>query len=161
MTWKPVVYAAAGAASAEGGTPLNAFDNALLAAGLGNINLVKVSSIMPPRIEVIPLPRLKPGALIVTAYAAITSCTPGETITAAIGWGLPEDRDEAGVIMEAHGQMGAKDTPGMIERMLDEAFKTRASHMQERKILAVEHRVTAAGCAIAAVTLLSSDDLLG
>ena len=61
MTGKPVAFAAAGAASAEGGTSLNAFDNALLAAGLGDINLVKVSSIMPPKVEMIPLPRLKPG----------------------------------------------------------------------------------------------------
>jgi arginine decarboxylase len=160
MTGKPVVFAAAGAASAEGGTSLNAFDNALLAAGLGDINLVKVSSIMPPKVEVIPLPRLKPGALIPTAYAAISSCNPGEIIAAAIGWGLPADRDEAGVIMEAHGQMGAKDVSGMIEQMLEEAFESRGRPMHERKIFAVEHRVVMAGCAIAAVTLLSAEDLV-
>ena len=45
---KTVTMAAATVGHAEGGTPLNAFDNALLAAGIGNINLVKVSSIIPP-----------------------------------------------------------------------------------------------------------------
>ena len=34
-------------ADAEGGTKLNAFDNALLKAGIGNANLVKLSSVVP------------------------------------------------------------------------------------------------------------------
>ena len=34
--------------ASEGYTPLNAFDGALLAAGVGNTNLVKMSSIVPP-----------------------------------------------------------------------------------------------------------------
>ena len=35
------------AASAEGCTKLNAFDNALLKMGTGNVNLVKLSSVNP------------------------------------------------------------------------------------------------------------------
>jgi arginine decarboxylase len=34
--------------SGEGATPLNSFDAALLDAGIGNLNLVRVSSILPP-----------------------------------------------------------------------------------------------------------------
>ena len=153
------MFAAGTAAAAEGGTLLNAFDSALLAGGIGNINLVKMSSIMPPAIRVIPMPRIKPGALVPTAYAAVSSTVPGETIAAAIGWGLPEDIEEAGVIMEAHGVLDVKDAVRTIERMLDEAFQVRGTRMRERKILAIEHRVERAGCAIAAVTLLSPDDL--
>jgi pyruvoyl-dependent arginine decarboxylase len=41
------------AGKAEGGTPLNAFDNALLDAGIGDVNLIKVSSIIPPGAEVV------------------------------------------------------------------------------------------------------------
>ena len=36
------MFAAGTTAAAEGGTPLNAFDNALLAGGIGNVNLVKI-----------------------------------------------------------------------------------------------------------------------
>jgi len=75
---KRITMAAATAGHAEGGTPLNAFDNALLAAGIGNINLVKISSILPPEVPVIELPKIKLGALIPTAYAAMTSEKPGE-----------------------------------------------------------------------------------
>ena len=80
---KKVTLAAATAGHAEGGTTLNAFDNALLAAGIGNINLIKVSSILPPEVPVIELPKIKPGAIVPTAYAAMTSETPGETVAAA------------------------------------------------------------------------------
>jgi arginine decarboxylase len=52
-----------------------------------------------------------------------------------------------------------KDAVRTIERMLDEAFQTRGARMRERKILAIEHRVERVGCAIAAVALLSADDL--
>ncbi len=60
MGWKPVTKAATTSGSAEGTTPLNAFDNALLAAGIGNINLVKVSSILPrPRPSAGPAPPIR------------------------------------------------------------------------------------------------------
>ena len=36
------------AGNGEGGTPLNAFDAALIEAGIGNLNLLRVSSILPP-----------------------------------------------------------------------------------------------------------------
>lgn len=39
------------AGSSEGTTSLNALDNALIAAGVGNVNLLRVSSILPPRCE--------------------------------------------------------------------------------------------------------------
>ena len=35
-------------AAAEAGYALTAFDAALLKAGIGNVNLVKISSILPP-----------------------------------------------------------------------------------------------------------------
>src|SRR6202162_6733331 len=103
---KTVSFAAATTGHAEGGTPLNAFDNALLAAGIGNINLLKVSSILPPEVPVVELPKIKPGALVPTAYAAITSETPGETVAAAVGHALTDDTAKNGVILEFHGVAG-------------------------------------------------------
>lgn len=43
------------AGSAEGPSRLNAFDNALLAAGIGNVNLLRVSSILPPGAVLMPV----------------------------------------------------------------------------------------------------------
>jgi arginine decarboxylase len=156
---KTVTIAAATAGHAEGGTELNAFDNALLAAGIGNINLIKVSSIVPPDVSFIELPKLKLGALIPTAYAAMTSDVPGETIAAAVGYALPDDPAKNGVIMEFHGKTTQQEAEAAIRAMLDEAFRVRGEPIREVAVFAAEHTVERIGCAIAAVALLSEDDL--
>jgi arginine decarboxylase len=160
MIWKKVTRMAATSGAAEGGTALNAFDNALLAAGIGNVNLVKVSSIVPPDVDIVELPRIKPGALVPTAYAAITSDTPGETIAAAVGYALPEDRTKAGVIMEYHDRAHRQTAEDTVRAMLCEALAVRNERAREVRVFAVEHRVRRIGCALAAVALLSEDDLL-
>jgi arginine decarboxylase len=152
--------AAATAGRAEGSTPLNAFDNALLAAGIGNINLIKVSSILPPEVPVMELPKIKPGALIPTAYAAETSETPGELIAAAVGYAVPDDPAKNGVIMEFHGYATREEAERAIRGMLDEAFRVRGEAVKEMKVFAVEHTVERIGCALAAITLLAEDDLV-
>ena len=157
---KKVTLAAATAGHAEGGTTLNAFDNALLAAGIGNINLIKVSSILPPEVPVMELPKIKPGALIPTAYAAVTSETPGELIAAAVGYAVPDDPAKNGVIMEFHGHTTRDEAERAIRGMLDEAFRVRGEAMKEMKIFAIEHTVERIGCALAAITLLAEDDLV-
>ena len=157
---KTVTLAAATAGHAEGGTPLNAFDNALLAAGIGNINLIKVSSIIPPDVSIIDLPKIRPGALIPTAYAAVTSDVPGETVAAAVGYALPDDPDKPGVIMEFHGVTSRQAAELAIEAMLDEAFRVRGETIREMKVFAVEHTVERIGCALAAVALLAEADLV-
>ena len=48
----------------EGPTRLNAFDNALTAAGIGDVNLIKVSSMLGKNTQVKDLPKLKPGAMV-------------------------------------------------------------------------------------------------
>jgi arginine decarboxylase len=160
MIWKKVTKVAATAGGAEGGTALNAFDNALLAAGIGNVNLVKVSSIVPPDVDIVDLPAIKPGAIVPTAYAAITSETPGETIAAAVGYALPEDRTKAGVIMEYHDRADRATADRAVRAMLEEAFRVRGERIREVRVIAAEHRVRAVGCAMAAVALLSEEDLL-
>jgi arginine decarboxylase len=157
---KRITMAAATAGRAEGSTPLNAFDNALLAAGIGNINLLKVSSILPPEVPVLELPKIKPGALIPTAYAAMTSETAGELIAAAVGYAVPDDPARNGVIMEFHGRATRDEAELAIRGMLDEAFRVRGEAMKEMKVFAVEHTVERIGCALAAIILLAEDDLV-
>jgi arginine decarboxylase len=159
MAWRRVTKVAATCGSAEGSTPLNAFDNALLAAGMGNVNLVKVSSILPPAVDLVSLPRLNPGAIVPTAYAAVTSEVPGEVIAAAVGWALPDDPARNGIIMEYHDKATREEAERMIAFMLREAFRARGWSIREMKVEAIEHRVERTGCAVAAVALLSDDDL--
>lgn len=160
MFWKQVTKAAITAGTAEGGSALNAFDNALLMAGIGNVNLIKISSIVPPDVDVVALPPIRPGALVPTAYAAMTSTTPGQTVAAAVGYALPADRTKAGVIMEFHDATDRRTAEQAIQAMLTEAFRVRGETIREMRILAVDHRVERVGCALAAVALLAEDDLL-
>ncbi|HSE91721.1 MAG TPA: arginine decarboxylase, pyruvoyl-dependent [Methylomirabilota bacterium] len=157
---KRITMAAATVGHAEGGTPLNAFDNALLAAGIGNINLVKVSSILPPEVPVVDLPKIKPGALIPTAYAAAIGDVPGERLAAAVGYAVPDDPAKNGVIMEFHGHGTRAEAEQAIQAMLEEAFRVRGEPIREMKVVAVEHTVARIGCALAAITLLGEEDLV-
>jgi len=157
---KNVTMAAATAGHAEGGTILNAFDNALLAAGLGNVNLIKVSSIVPPGVEIVELPKIKPGALVPTAYAAMTSDVPGQTVAAAVGYALPDDPAKPGVIMEYHDLADRRTAERSIRAMLEEAFRVRGEMIRELKVFVAEHTVERVGCAVAAIALLSDDDLV-
>lgn len=139
------------AASAEGNSQLTAFDNALLAGRIGNINLIRVSSILPPSAEYDPDLAIPPGSLVPTAYGYITSETPGDLIAAAVGVGFSEDT--FGVIMEFAGRCNREEAAARIEAMLKEAFASRSLPLVDMKIKAVEHRVERVGCALAAVPL--------
>ena len=139
------------AASAEGNTTLTAFDNALLAGRVGNLNLLRVSSILPPKAKLCDDLQIPPGSLVPTAYGCIVSEEPGQLIAAAVGVGFSEDA--FGVIME-HACIGSKEeVENEVERMLREAFAVRGMVLKEIKMAATEHRVEKIACALAAVPM--------
>src|SRR5664280_356450 len=69
---------------AEGPTKLNAFDNALLDANIGDINLIKVSSILPEGTEVVPVPKFLLGDMVNCVLAYTSSDVEGDLISAAV-----------------------------------------------------------------------------
>src|SRR5215813_11761612 len=114
----------------------------------------------PPDTEVVELPRLRPGAIVPTAFAAITSEVPGEVVAAAVGWARPDDPRKNGVIMEFHDKATREEAERAIVHMLQESFKVRGWKMRDMQVCAVEHRVERTGCALAAVALLADDDVV-
>ncbi len=139
------------AADAEGHSKLTAFDNALLKARIGNVNLLRVSSILPPQAEYTPELTIPPGSLVPTAYGSIVSDVPGETISAAVAVGF--SKDNFGVIMEYSGKCTAEESRAVITKMVEEAFVTRKMQLVDIKVEAAEHKVEKIGCAFAAVPL--------
>lgn len=133
------------AGSAEGPTRLNAFDNALLAAGIGNLNLLRVSSVLPPGCREVGKLSIPPGSLTPTAYGTITSSTPGERIAAAVAVGFTEN--SFGMIMEYSGVCTKEEAERKVSHMVEEAFKQR--HLPLAKVMAkgtdivVQHIATA------------------
>ncbi|MBE3583133.1 MAG: arginine decarboxylase, pyruvoyl-dependent [Limnochordaceae bacterium] len=139
------------AGSAEANSRLNAFDNALLAAGIGNLNLVRVSSILPPGATRVDTLNIAPGSLVPTAYGTITSDTPGELIAAAVGVG--RQADGYGVIMEFSGKCSREEAEATVAQMVRDAFARRGLELTELLVKGAEHRVERIGCAFAAVAL--------
>jgi arginine decarboxylase len=86
-------------------TELNAFDRALQQAGVGNYNLIRLSSILPPHVKQtdkkITLPH---GDFVPIAYGTVAIRIPPTNnqvfISAAIAVGVPADATKAGLIME-------------------------------------------------------------
>jgi len=139
------------AGSAEGKSELTAFDNALLQARVGNVNLIRVSSILPPGAQFTPDLQLPPGSLVPIAYGSIVSEVPGELISAAIAVGISEDT--FGVIMEFSGKCSQAEAESAVIAMVKEAFASRKMELKDIKVAATEHRVQEIGCAFAAAPL--------
>ena len=107
----------------EGPTKLNAFDNALSDAGIGDVNLIKVSSMLSANTTIEELPKLKAGAMVNCVLSEVTSDNPGDEITAVIAAAIG---DKLGCVVETTGIN--KD----LEDLEDEAeFMVR--YMMERR----------------------------
>ena len=79
---------------------LNAFDLALLQAGIGDQNLVSVSSVLPSGIRQVSPARIERGA-ITHAVLARYSGGEGEMISAGIAYAFRTD-GQGGYVAEAH-----------------------------------------------------------
>jgi len=79
---------------------LNAFDKALVDAGIGDLNIVMVSSILPEGIKQVPRRPLPRGA-ITHCVLAQQRGNEGELISAGIGYAFRDD-DTGGYVVEGH-----------------------------------------------------------
>ena len=86
---------------------LTAFELALRDADIEQQNLVYVSSILPPRCELIAreagVAALKPGDITFCVMARAETNEPGRHIHGSIGLARPADPDTYGYISEHHG----------------------------------------------------------
>ena len=125
---------------------LPSFDKALLEAGVGNYNLVRLSSILPAKCVCVDKIDIPEGSLLPTAYATISSSKERDVISSAIGVGFPENKEFVGVIMEYSAINKAKDETEMIVReMIKEAFEIRGWKLKDIKSVAVSAEVEKEG----------------
>lgn len=115
----------------EGPTKLNAFDNALSDAGIGDVNLIKVSSMLSGNTEIKELPHLKPGSMVNCVLSEITSDNPGDEITAVIALAIGE---ELGCVVETTG-VNKKE-----EDLIDEA-KFMVTYMMEKREVEIKELI--------------------
>jgi arginine decarboxylase len=139
--------------ASEGYTPLNAFDGALIQAGIGNTNIVKMSSIVPPHCKRISPIALPPGALVPAAYTSITSDVHGEIISAGVAVALPEDENQNGLIMEYSAKGERRKIDEIVRDMAVEGMKLRGWKIKDLQTMVNEYRVKRVGATLAAVVL--------
>lgn len=142
--------------SGEGLTPLTAFDNALRAAGIDNLNLIRVSSIVPAGACFGPRPALPVGTIVPTVYTHVVSNVPGEMVSAVIAAGTGA---EGGVLMEYNHRGPADDAERVAQAMVEEGFARRGWALDVVRFVTSEHKVDRLGCAVAAALMLDGRGL--
>ena len=94
---------------------LVSFEMALRDAQIARYNLVRVSSIFPPRAKTISrqagLAQIAPGEIVYAVISENATNEPYRKIAASVGVAIPRDRDRHGYLSEHHsfGQTGRDD----------------------------------------------------
>jgi len=85
---------------------LQSYEMALRKAGIAHLNLVQVSSILPPGAKIIPRKEgvkiLKPGQITFVVQARIETNEPNRLCAASIGLARPADSSMYGYLSEHH-----------------------------------------------------------
>lgn len=85
---------------------LTSFELALRSAGIASANLVRVSSIFPPRCKLISraegMKELRPGQVTFCVMSENSTREPHRLIAASIGVAIPTDRNTFGYLSEHH-----------------------------------------------------------
>ena len=105
---------------------LQSFEHALRNAGIAHFNLVRVSSILPPKCQFAQksqaLKELKPGQIVFCVMADISTDEPNRLVAASIGLAVPSQKDHYGYISEHH-------TYGMTEKKAGDYAEDLAATM--------------------------------
>lgn len=89
---------------------LDSFEMALRAASIECYNLVTVSSILPPKCQIITreegLRQMHPGSIIFTVMSRLSSNEPHRRISASVGMAIPEDKENQWGYFAEHHSFG-------------------------------------------------------
>lgn len=110
--------------------PLSAFDDALIDAGIGDYNIVKVSSILPAKCvssQTIDMPK---GSILYAAYSSII-LKNDEHGKAAVAIAIPESKNENGVIFECSSFEETDEPKDKMLRMCEVAMKKRKKEISK------------------------------
>ncbi|MEM2935555.1 MAG: pyruvoyl-dependent arginine decarboxylase [Candidatus Bathyarchaeia archaeon] len=110
---------------------LNAFDMALEKAGIGQCNLIPVSSIIPPNCQEIKGKEIPIGAITYTVMARMEG-KGREKIGAGIAWAWEKNK-KYGLVMETCGPLDEKGIKETLEGKLREMAKVRGIEIAEIK----------------------------
>ena len=130
---------------------LNAFDRALISAGIGEQNLVSVSSIIPPGAVITDRKELPMGAVTHCVLAQMRGAE-GEMISAGIAYAYRKDGN-GGYVAEGHLYGSKKSLEADLKWKMNEIAKARGVELGEIHYITEELEIPVDnyGCCIAAL----------
>jgi len=133
---------------------LNAFDLALKRAGIGQCNLVCVSSILPRNCTEVEMHNIDAGAVTFSVMARMDG-DEGTTIGAGIAWAWARSK-KYGLVAEAHGFMDKKALEETLEWKIREMAKIRSIQIGpiQKRMEVQRVPMDNYGCVISALVLL-------
>lgn len=139
------------AGTGDASDSLVAFDRALLDAGIGDVNLIKLSSIIGPNCTRINPICVVPGSLVGVAFASYTFDKPGQQIASAIAVAHPADPSRASLVMEHSALASKEEVEQKVIQMAIEGMKSRGLEVANIESIGVEHIVETVGATFAGV----------
>jgi len=111
--------------SSEGPTKISSFDGALNKAGIHNLNLINLSSIIPPRADVVEVGRIQQKEPVGSIGKVVMSHIEGVNcwITSGLGWAVAE---EGGILVEGAKEGRSVDCKGEIRKGLENMMERRS-----------------------------------
>ena len=139
-----------------GKTPLSSFDAALFQAGVGDLNLIHLSSVIPcnhtPKIQTNNLNGYRQGDRLYCVYAHRTTDQPGEQLAAGLGWvetTNPDPRSRWGLFVEHAGT-----SPQEVEEQIRNSLESMMQYRNEEDWGEIRHHITKAVCESDPVTAI-------
>jgi arginine decarboxylase len=133
---------------------LASFEMALRSAGIEAVNLVRVSSIFPPRCRIISkvrgLQEIQPGAIVHAVVAEAATNEPNRLIAAALGVAQPKDSSQYGYLSEHHSYGETAQRAGdyaedlaatMLATTLGVEFDPDTSYDEKRELWRISGRI--------------------
>jgi len=133
---------------------LTSFELALRDAGIASQNLVRVSSIFPPRCKIVPrkegLTYLDDGEVVFAVIAENSTREPHRLIASSIGVAIPADRNTYGYLSENHsygeteeqcGEYAEELAAEMLATTLNVEFDPDKSWDEKKEIYRISNKI--------------------
>jgi arginine decarboxylase len=133
---------------------LTSFELALRSAGIASCNLVRVSSIFPPRSKLISrsegIKEIKPGQVTFCVMSENSTREPHRLIAASVGVAIPTDRNTFGYLSEHHSFGQTEEVAGeyaeelaaeMLATTLGVEFDPDRSWDEKKDIYRISNRI--------------------
>lgn len=130
---------------------LNAFDLALFEAGIEELNLVAVSSVIPPEAEMVKYRSIPMGAVTHCVLAQMRGCG-GDVISAGIAYTKRKD-GHGGYVAEGHSFGDGESLKEGLRAKIREMERIRGVELEDPEIVVEEMRVPEGsyGCCLASL----------